>query len=100
MRKRHINIQKPSNGIALSSRKLLKFVKTLDSHYEKNINREKRGALALLDMGGLTGVLGVWAFPSLFGTYLDISERESRSKELEGVLGSLEHHVKIFYRNQ
>ena len=39
-------------------------------------------------------------YHSIFGTYLDISELESRSRELEGTLGSLENRINILDKNQ
>ena len=57
-------------------------LKLMDGNHEQHIKRKKRGALALLGIGGFAGALVTGVLPSLFGSYLDTSELESRSREL------------------
>ena len=75
-------------------------LKLLNGNHEQHIQRGKRGALALLGMGGFAGAVVAGVLPSLFGSYLDTSELESKSRELEATLGSLETRMNILDKNQ
>ena len=62
--------------------------------------KEKKEGFSPTWQGGFAGAVGAGVLPSLFGSYLDTSELESKSRELEATLGSLENRMNILDKNQ